>query len=152
MGTFGIGKIIEMQKSATINPWEIAHSQSIEIPKNYKEKRLLPPNFSVTHKPFLGGEVQKDVHYAEESLWLLPRSSCIRRYVVWLVTHPYFDHIILFFIILNAILMMLADYDKIVEDDEDPRFGQPDLEKSFWNDVNFRAEIPLTIIFTIELV
>lgn len=141
-----------MQKSATINPWEIAHSQSVEIPKNYKEKRLLPPNFSVTHKPFLGGEVQKDVHYAEESLWLLPRSSCLRRYVVWLVTHPYFDPIILFFIILNAILMMLADYDKIVEDDEDSRFGLPDLEKSFWNDVNFRAEIPLTIIFTIELV
>ena len=83
---------------------------------------------------------------------MLPRSSCLRRYVVWLVTHPYFDPIILFFIILNAILMMLADYDKIVEDDEDSRFGLPDLEKSFWNDVNFRAEIPLTIIFTIELV
>jgi hypothetical protein len=44
-----------------IDPWEIAHSQSEKIPGNYKEREVLPPNFSVVHKPWGMGEIQKDV-------------------------------------------------------------------------------------------
>ena len=52
----------------------------------------------------------KTHQFSKRSLFLFKNNNIFRRAVVWIITHKRFDHIIVFLILVNALLLGIKDY------------------------------------------
>ena len=48
--------------------------------------------------------------FSKRSVWLFRNNNRPRRAIVWVITHKRFDHLIVFLILLNALLLGIKDY------------------------------------------
>ena len=85
------------------------HQQFLSLNLNAKRKGSIniaapTPNFIVGDIPYL---------YEEYSLFIFSKHNKIRQTCVRIISYTYFDHFILFVIILNSFVFALADYSHV---------------------------------------
>ena len=62
-------------------------------------------NFVVVH------DTEVTAHkFAPRSLYVFTESSWIRQWVIWIVTSRWFERVILLLILMNSVMLALADY------------------------------------------
>lgn len=73
--------------------------------QSHKGVQDLQVNFVVVH----GNEVTAH-KFAPRSLYVFNESSWLRQWVIWVVTSRWFERVILLLILMNSIMLALADY------------------------------------------
>ena len=94
----------------------------------------------------------KEIPLQENSLGFLSLQNKFRQSAVWLVKWPWFDRVILFFILANALMMGIADYTVIDTTGSPAGTDFRTGEYSLVNDLGEGLDLTFTIAFTIEMV
>ena len=94
----------------------------------------------------------KRLEYAKNSLYLFDEHNRFRIICANIVSHPFFDRVILLFILLNSIVLALTDWSVIDEDPNSEDVGEPVVEGSWRNTLLYESEIVFTVCFTTEFV
>ena len=63
----------------------------------------------------------KKFYFAHDSLFCLSKDNILRKMMVWVMTHPLFDKLILFIILLNSVSLAMHDY---MDKDNSSRWNQ----------------------------
>jgi Ion transport protein len=92
----------------------------------------------------------KTLHYSRKSLWLFDERSALRTACVRTVTHPWFDSLSLFVILLNSVVLAMTDWSHIDMDPASPDRGQPLTQGSWRNTLLSESESIFTAFFVLE--
>lgn len=94
----------------------------------------------------------KRLEYAKNSLYVFDEYNAFRIGCAKIISHPYFDRVILLFILLNSVVLALTDWSVIDEDPNSEDVGEPIREGSWRNTLLYESEIVFTVTFTAEFV
>lgn len=94
----------------------------------------------------------KRLEYAKNSLYVFDEHNAFRVGCAKIISHPYFDRVILLFILLNSVVLALTDWSVIDEDPNSDDVGEPIEEGSWRNTLLYESEVVFTVCFTTEFV
>jgi len=89
-------------------------------------------------------ELKKQLTFEEKSLNHFPKDHWIRREVIFIIRHKYFDNFILTMIALNSMFLGMSDYGNVDSD------GELIAEGSWRNTLIEHSEVVFTVVFSIE--
>jgi hypothetical protein len=92
----------------------------------------------------------KTLQYSRKSLWLFDERSALRTACVRTVTHPWFDSLSLFVILLNSIVLAMTDWSHINLDPASGDVGKPLTDGSWRNTLLSESESIFTAFFVLE--
>ena len=92
----------------------------------------------------------KRLVYSKTSLFLFDERSRARAACVRVVTHPWFDRLVLLVILLNSVVLALVDWSVVDEDPGSEQVGEPVAEGSWRNALLYRTEGAFTALFSLE--
>ncbi len=137
-------KVIQTQKKQTSAP-----SDGDKVSNSSKDKGIKrinassisvrrPPNFKVHGKEYL---------FAPVSCFFLKESNKFRQSIIWIVTHSWFDNVILIAILANSVILALQDYSYV-----NPETFETVTTGSWRNTLVENSEPFFTWGFTIECI
>lgn len=111
----------------------------LAVKKNKKEKMGLMevPSLKKDGAAFYFKEFNKFMVYDKNSCYCFGEHSSLRRNIVWLLCHPFFEGFIIFMILLNSLFLACYDYG-----------DRENLSK--WNKMIEKSGLIFTIVFSIE--
>ena len=143
-----LSKIIAMKKGEETKNRPVTHS--VTVKPSVDESKA--PNHDSSDAPKLVKRFSNFKVHGKEFLFApsscgFDESSRFRQLVIWVATHPQFEHFILMMIIANSIILAIQDYSVV-----DPVTLEPKVDGSWRNMIVESSEPVFTWVFFIECV